>query len=247
MDLNNATDVISDSLLQHLDLPLSKDSECPECHPDSRRRRAIDVEHGGELDIVFMFDGSDSIRKSEFKMGLRFARDLLRILDGTVRRGGVRVAVLSFANNMRINLELTPSSLRTIRKIGSIKGPSGCGSNLGRTMFLLRKRIVPKLRPTSKRALFIITNGKLVMGSGHKRASRLLKTENRFEVFVIGVGKNPNKEMLSTLVSEPVKEHFIGLKGFGDVFTSVTKTVLASKGEFDDSNNEVVVFYMTLR
>lgn len=242
LDLTNATDVISNSLLHNLDLPQCADSENPDCEPISRRRRAIDVEHGGGLDIVFMFDGSNSIKKGEFRLGLRFARDLLRMLDGTVRRGGVRVAALSFAVNMKINLDFTTSSLRTIRKVWSIKRPNGCGSNLGRAMFLLRKRIAPKLRRDSKRALFIVTNGKLVMGTSHKRASRLLQTENRFEVFVIGIGKTPNKDMLSTLVSEPVKEHFIGLKVYSDVFTSVTKTVVAAKSKYRRCEDVLVTY-----
>lgn len=232
VDLTKATDMISTNLLHDLYVPHCADSENPDCQPISRRRRAIDVDHSGGLDIVFMFDGSNSIKKQDFRMGLRFAQELLRILDGTVRRGGVKVAAMSFADNMRINFDFTSSSVRAVRKIWSIKKPSGCGSNLGRSMFLLRKRISPKLRRDSKRAVFIITNGKLVLGSSHKRASRLLQAENRFSLFVIGIGKNPNKDMLTTLVSAPVKEHYIALRAYNDVFSSVTKAVSPGKSEY---------------
>jgi len=191
------------------------------------------VEHGGGLDLVFMFDGSSSIKKDDFRMGLRFAQELIRILDATVRRGGIKAAALTFANNMRINFEFLSSSARTLKKIWSIRKPGGCGSNLGRAMFLLRKRIAPKVRRESRRSLFVITNGRLILGTSHKRAARLLKVENRFEVFVIGIGKNPDKEVLSTLVSDPVKEHFIGLKVYSDVFSSVRKAVTSRTGERD--------------
>jgi hypothetical protein len=132
---------------------------------------------------------------------------------------------------MKINFQFVSASERTLKKIWAIHKPGGCGSNLGRAMFLLRKRISPSVRKESKRALFIISNGRLILGTSHKRAARLLKTENRFDVFVIGVGKNPNKEELSSLVSQPVKGHLILLKVFSDVFSSVRKALASGKGK----------------
>jgi hypothetical protein len=86
LDIDTATEVISNNILNSL-----YESKCAEPGPHcnstsiSRRRRALDVEHAGGLDLVFMFDGSSSIKKEEFKMGLRFAQELVRILDATIR------------------------------------------------------------------------------------------------------------------------------------------------------------------
>lgn len=133
---------------------------------------------------------------------------------------------------MKINFQFTSSSDRILKKIGTIKKPGGCGSNLGRSMFLLRKRITPGARRESKRALFIVSNGRLILGTSHKRAARLLKTENRFDIYVIGIGKSQKVEELSHLVSEPVKEHMISIKVFGDVFGSVRKALEPGRGEY---------------
>lgn len=88
LDIDTVTEVISNSLLNSLYEPKCSEPG-PSCQSTSlsRRRRGLDVEHAGGLDLVFMFDGSSSIKKDEFKMGLRFAQELVRILDATGRYG----------------------------------------------------------------------------------------------------------------------------------------------------------------
>lgn len=47
------------------------------------RARAINPKHAGGLDIVFVFDASSSINKEDFKLGIRFAQELVNQLGAT--------------------------------------------------------------------------------------------------------------------------------------------------------------------
>jgi len=121
---------------------------------------------------------------------------------------------------------------KVIKKIGAIKKPGGCGTSLGRAMYMTRRRIVPNTRTNSNKAMFIISTGLLNMGTSHPKASRLLESEKSFQIFSIAIGKNPNTRVLSSVVSQPVKSHLIFLRYYGDVFDAVRRTVtLKKKGE----------------
>ena len=95
------------------------------------------------------------------------------------------------------------------------------------------KKVVPMARSFSNKALFVISSGKFNTGSSHSKASRILSNEHGFEIYAIGVGRNPNKQTLMSIASDPVKGHTIFLRYFGDVFGTVRRSfaVKSSKGE----------------
>ena len=47
------------------------------------RARAINPNHAGGLDLIFVFDASSSIKKTDFQLGLRFAQKLVKLLGST--------------------------------------------------------------------------------------------------------------------------------------------------------------------
>lgn len=123
-------------------------------------------------------------------------------------------------------------SEKVIKKIGAIKKPGGCGTSLGRAMYMTRRRIVPNTRTNSNKAMFIISTGLLNMGTSHPKASRLLESEKSFQIFSIAIGKNPNTRILSSVASQPIKSHLIFLRYYGDVFDAVRRAVtIKKKGE----------------
>lgn len=123
-------------------------------------------------------------------------------------------------------------SEKVIKKIGAIKKPGGCGTSLGRAMYMTRRRIVPNTRTNSNKAMFIISTGLLNMGTSHPKASRLLESEESFQIFSIAIGKNPNTRILSSVASQPIKSHLIFLRYYGDVFDAVRRAVtIKKKGE----------------
>ena len=120
-------------------------------------------------------------------------------------------------------------SERVIKKIGSLKKPGGCGTSLGRAMYMTRRRVVPNMRTNSNKAMFIISSGLLNMGTSHPKAARLLESEQSFQIFSIAIGKNPNKRILSSVASQPENSHVIFLRYYGDVFDAVRRTVTMKK------------------
>lgn len=118
---------------------------------------------------------------------------------------------------------------KVIKKIGSIKKLGGCGTTLGRAMYMTKRRVVPNTRTNSNKAMFIISTGLLNMGSSHPKASRLLQSEKSFQIFSIAIGKKPNIRILSSVVSQPIKSHLIFLRYYGDVFDAVRRTVTMKK------------------
>ena len=145
------------------------------------------------------------------------------------RRGDIRVAVVSYNTKPHTALNFASPSDRVIKKIGSLKKPGGCGTSLGRAIYMTRRRVVPNTRTNSNKAMFVISTGVLNIGTSHPKAARLLESEKSFQVFAIAIGKTPNKRLLSSVVSQPEKSHVIFLRYYGDVFDAVRRTVTTKK------------------
>lgn len=230
MDVDEATAFIRHSLLDNYFKHLcSSNDSCSEVHSNSRTRRSLDLDYNGGLDVIFLVDVSDGVTKDDYKIGLKFAQELIRVLAATVMRGDIRIAVVSYNSKPYTFMNFASPSDRVIKKIGGIKKSGGCGTSLGRAMYMIRRRLVPNTRTNSNKAMFIISNGLLNMGTSHPKASRLLESEKSFQIFSIAVGKSPNTRLLSSVVSQPEKSHLIFLRYYGDVFDAVRRTVSRNK------------------
>ena len=83
MDVNEATAFVRYSLLDsHVEHLCDKNRSCSKV--DSRRRRSIDLDYDGGLDVIFLIDGSNGVSKDDYKIGLKFAQELIRVLAATV-------------------------------------------------------------------------------------------------------------------------------------------------------------------
>ncbi|XP_074621871.1 complement C2-like isoform X1 [Acropora palmata] len=228
MDMNEATAFIRHSLLdKHIQRKCSKNGSCSKM--EQRTRRSLDLLYSGGLDVVFLVDGSNGVSDKDYKIGLKFAQELIRVLLATVTRGNIRVAVVTFNTKPYTALNFASPSDKVIKKIGSIKKPGGCGTSLGRAIYAARRVLVPSTRASSNKAMFVISTGTLNMGTSHPKAARLLQTENSFQVFAIAIGKRPDRKVLQSVVSQPEKNHVISLRNVGNVFDAVRRTVTTQK------------------
>lgn len=83
MDVNEATAFIRYNLLDSPEKhPCYKNGSCSKV--DSRTRRSIDLDYNGGLDVIFLVDGSNAVSKEDYKIGLKFAQELIRVLAATV-------------------------------------------------------------------------------------------------------------------------------------------------------------------
>ena len=93
------------------------------------------------------------------------------------------------------------------------------------------KKIVPRARPFSTKAMFVVTSGKLNLGTSHSKASRILNKRHGFEVYSVGLGASPDKAVLAAVASEPVEDHTIFLEYPRQVAGAVKAVVDESKGQ----------------
>ncbi|XP_068695192.1 uncharacterized protein [Montipora foliosa] len=228
MDVNEATAFIRHNLIdKNVEHLCSKNGSCSIM--EQRKRRSLDLDYSGGLDVIFLVDGSNGVSKEDYRIGLKFAQELIRVLAATIPRGDIRVAVVSYNSKPYTSLNFASPSDRVIKKIGSLKKPGGCGTSLGRAIYMTRRRVVPNTRTNSNKAMFVISTGVLNIGTSHPKAARLLESEKSFQVFAIAIGKTPNKRLLSSVVSQPEKSHVIFLRYYGDVFDAVRRTVITKK------------------
>lgn len=83
MDVDEATAFIRYRLLDnHVQHPCNTHGSCSKV--DSRTRRSIDLDYSGGLDVVFLVDGSNGVSKDDYKIGLKFAQELIRVLAATI-------------------------------------------------------------------------------------------------------------------------------------------------------------------
>ena len=83
MDVNEATAFIRHSLSSKVSSQYcSMNGTCSRAHP--KTRRSLDLDFNDGLDLVFLFDGSSAVAKEDFKIGLRFAQELVRVLSVTL-------------------------------------------------------------------------------------------------------------------------------------------------------------------
>ena len=83
MNVEEATAFIRHNLLDnHVEHPCSKNGSCFKV--ESRSRRSLDLDYNGGLDVIFLVDGSNGVSKEDYKIGLKFAQELIRVLAATI-------------------------------------------------------------------------------------------------------------------------------------------------------------------
>lgn len=83
MNVDEATAFIRHSLFDnYVERPCLSNDSCSKV--DSRTRRSLDLDFSGGLDVIFLVDVSDGVSKDDYKIGLKFAQELIRVLAATV-------------------------------------------------------------------------------------------------------------------------------------------------------------------
>ena len=88
--------------------------------------------------------------------------------------------------------------------------------------------ICDETRNNSKKALFLITDGRSNTGLDPKENAQLLRESCKFEIYTIGVTDNVDKNELESIASEPFRTHVHLLKDFQSLET--LKQLITAKG-----------------
>lgn len=113
----------------------------------------------------------------------------------------------------------------------------GCLENLNfiaggtATSYALNKtieEIVPETRNTSKKALFLITDGRSNIGGDPALDAMILRDSCDFEIYAIGVTDSVDERELRSIASEPFRTHVHLLEKFEDL--TKLRELITTKG-----------------
>lgn len=90
------------------------------------------------------------------------------------------------------------------------------------------EEIVPETRERSKKALFLITDGRSNIGGDPAFDAMLLRDSCDFEIYAIGVTDSVDEQELRSIASEPFRTHVFLLKNFEDL--TKLKELITAKG-----------------
>ena len=90
------------------------------------------------------------------------------------------------------------------------------------------EEIVPETRNNSKKALFLITDGRSNIGGDPVADAMILRDSEDFEIYAIGVTNSVDEQELRGIASEPFRTHVHLLENFEDL--TKLKELITSKG-----------------
>lgn len=90
------------------------------------------------------------------------------------------------------------------------------------------EEIVPETRELSKKALFLITDGRSNIGGDPASDAMILRDSCDFEIYTIGVTDSVDEQELRSIASEPFRTHVFLLKNFEDL--TKLKELITAKG-----------------
>lgn len=197
---------------------------------DSLARAGLSSGAGG-LDLVFVFDSSASVGKKNFKKGIAFAKTIIDEFGISNSSMGTRVAVVTFSSTAKVIFNLKTNAMpnkneaiATLENLNFIAGGTATRLALNKTI----EEIVPETRKRSKKALFLITDGRSNTGGDPTFDAMLLRDSCDFEIYTIGVTDSVDEQELRSIASEPFRTHVFLLKNFEDL--TKLKELITAKG-----------------
>ena len=114
--------------------------------------------------------------------------------------------------------------LNCLENLNFIAGGTATSLALNRTI----EEIVPETRNNSKKALFLITDGRSNIGGDPTPDAMILRDSCDFEIYAIGVTNSVDEQELRSIASEPFRTHVHLLEKFEDL--TKLKELITAKG-----------------
>lgn len=197
----------------------------------------------GNVDLVFLFDGSGSLRPDEFQKILAFMKDVMKKLSNS----SYQFAAVQFSTTYKTEFtfldyinQKNPDVL-----LGKVKHMSQLTNTFGAINYVATEVFRKELgaRPDASKVLIIITDGEATDIGDISVASDIIR-------YIIGIGKQfENKKSQKTLhkfASKPVEEFVKILDTFEklkDLFTELQKKIYVIEGT---SKQDLTSFNMEL-
>ncbi|XP_003795918.1 integrin alpha-L isoform X1 [Otolemur garnettii] len=197
----------------------------------------------GKVDLVFLFDGSNSLRQDEFQKILDFMKDVMRKLSNT----SYQFAAVQFSTNCRIEFNFSyydrvkdPDVL--LAKVEHMRDLT----NTFRAINYVATEVFRQdqgARPDATKVLIIITDGEASDDGDIGMAKDIIR-------YIIGIGNHfktkENQEALHKFASNPIEEFVKILDTFEklkDLFSDLQKKIYVIEGT---SKQDLTSFDMEL-
>ncbi|XP_040828949.1 integrin alpha-L isoform X2 [Ochotona curzoniae] len=197
----------------------------------------------GNVDLVFLFDGSLSLQQNEFQKILDFMKDVMRKLGNS----SYQFAAVQFSSDYKTEFtfldyvrEKDPDIL-----LANVKHMQLLTNTFGAITYVAKHVFQPELgaRPDATKVLIIITDGEATDGGSIDAAQDIIR-------YIIGIGKffqtKESQEALHKFASKPTEEFVKILDTFEklqDLFTELQRKIYAIEGT---SKQDMTSFNMEL-
>lgn len=197
----------------------------------------------GNVDLVFLFDGSMSLQQDEFEKIVDFMKDVMKKLSNS----SYQFAAVQFSTYFRTEFtfldyirQKDPDAL-----LAGVKHMRLLTNTFGAINYVAKEVFRPDLgaRPDATKVLIIITDGEATDEHNIDAAKDIIR-------YIIGIGKNfktkESQEALHQFASKPVEEFVKILDTFEklkDLFTELQKKIYVIEGT---SKQDLTSFNMEL-
>ncbi|XP_016074668.1 PREDICTED: integrin alpha-L [Miniopterus natalensis] len=197
----------------------------------------------GNVDLVFLFDGSGSLRQDEFQNILKFMKDVMKKLSNT----SYQFAAVQFSSNYKtefnfvdyVKLKNPDVLLAKVKHMGLLTNTFGAINYVANQVF--RQEL--GARPDATKVLIIITDGEATDAGNIAAAEDIIR-------YIIGIGRHfqtkTSQQTLHKFASKPAKEFVKILDTFEklkDLFTELQKKIYDIEGT---SKQDLTSFDMEL-
>jgi len=151
---------------------------------------------GETLDLVFIIDGSKSVKQERFDKSKEFFKKVVMS-----QNPGSQVAVITYSEEITLNFEFTSDYNSIISQIDDVKYP-GRTTRTGKALKFATDNVMPFARPGVRTVVIVLTDGVSYDRRADKievRAPELHATGA--QVYAIGVG-DADKEQLDMIASQ---------------------------------------------
>ena len=170
------------------------------------------------MDLVIAIDASGSINEQNFPVMLNFVKDLVKNLD--VDSGRIRVAVLTFSNEPRIEffLDEYDSRMQMMGAIDQIDYTRGTTNTAG-TLQYIRSTVLTQQygdRSNVRDFLILLTDGESDDNEASLQQAKLLRGDG-VHIMTVGIGSWLDVYELQAMASYPYQENMIEVGNFTDL------------------------------
>jgi len=184
-----------------------------------------------KADIVFVIDGSSSVRETNFKKTLTFLETLAKQFP--VGPDANRFAAIQFSSSARMEFDFNDnlndkSVLRAIAHIRYLKGGTSTGRAIDKAIDVMQNA-----RADAVPIIIVLTDGRSNNQKGTLEAAARLKRETKCQTYAVGIGKRLDHKELRAIASTPENEVLV--HGFDGLEEIVGKLALSACDDAKDT------------